>query len=114
MYAISVCWCRKIQTIISIKDAWRNAVLEMFTGAESCTIKDSSNLKIIAALIVRVVTVQVFLDLRRFCWVLKDFPCKDSVISVENVSALKGTQWPELAWRKLDSQQEYLLQHDLK
>lgn len=60
MYAISVCWCRKSQTIISVKDAWQNAVLEMFTGVESCAIKDSSNLKIIAALVFRVVTERCF------------------------------------------------------
>lgn len=56
----------------------------------------------------------MFLDLRGFCWDLKDFPGKDSVISVEKESALKGTQWAEVAWLKLDSQQEYLLQPDLK
>lgn len=51
---------------------------------------------------------------RGFCKDLKDFPGKDSVISVENVSGLNGTQWAEEAWLKLGSKQENLLQHNLK
>jgi len=43
VYANSVCWCRNIQTIISVKDAKQNAVLYTFTGADSWWVKDSSN-----------------------------------------------------------------------